>query len=110
MMTKRRTRVPAQRIADCRRQLGELFAFLDGELSADRCKAIERHLADCPCCARLQAGLRRAIDICRASGDVSLPAAVRTRAHARIERLLRSWNDGTRVAPRTVRRPHVSQR
>ncbi len=98
-MTNRRARVVTQPAGDCRRQLTELFAFLDGELSDDRCEAIERHLASCPCCTRLTAGLRRAIDVCRASGDVRLPARVRKGAYARIDRLLRSWNPEPRRRP-----------
>jgi anti-sigma factor RsiW len=75
---------------DCRAQLAELFAYLDGELSAARCRAIERHLASCECCDGLAAGLRRAIAVCRASGGERLPPRVRARAQARIARLLAS--------------------
>ena len=73
---------------DCRAQLAELFAYLDGELSAARCRVIERHLANCECCEGLAAGLRRAIAACRASGRERLPSRVRARAQARVARLL----------------------
>ena len=73
---------------DCRAQLAELFAYLDGELSEARCRAIERHLASCECCDGLAAGLRRAIAVCRASGRERLPPRVRARAQARVARLL----------------------
>ena len=73
---------------DCRAQLSELFAYLDGELSEQRCQAIERHLADCTCCGRLADGLRRAIAACRASGRERLPPRVRARAQARVTRLI----------------------
>jgi anti-sigma factor RsiW len=73
---------------DCRAQLAELFAYLDGELSAARCRVIERHLTNCECCDRLAAGLRSAIAACRVSGRERLPSQVRARAQARVARLL----------------------
>jgi anti-sigma factor RsiW len=75
---------------DCRGQLAELFAYLDGELSAQRCQAIERHLAACTCCDALAGNLRRAIAICRAAGRERLPAGVRSRARRRVRQLLTS--------------------
>ena len=73
---------------DCRAQLTELFAYLDGELSEERCQAIERHLSSCTCCGGLADGLRRAIAVCRASGRERLPPRARARAQARVTRLL----------------------
>jgi anti-sigma factor RsiW len=88
--------------ADCRAQLADLFAYLDGELSDARCQAIERHLTSCACCEGLADGLRRAIDVCRASGHERLPSRVRARAQARVARLLDA-GDNLRVSrrPRT---------
>ena len=80
---------------DCRAQLAELFAYLDSELSARRCRAIERHLAACTCCDALASRLRHAIAICRAAGGERLPADVRARARRRVRQLLAS-----RVTPR----------
>jgi anti-sigma factor RsiW len=73
---------------DCRAQLAELFAYLDGELTANRCRAIERHLRGCPCCDTLASGVRRSIAVCRSTGGERLPSAVRARAQMRIQRLL----------------------
>jgi len=84
---------------DCRTQLAELFAYLDGELSDARCLAIERHLANCACCDELAGGLRRAIAVCRASGRERLPSRVLARAQTRVARLLT-----TADAPRAPRR------
>jgi anti-sigma factor RsiW len=86
--------------ADCRAQLAELFAYLDGELSDARCLAIERHLAGCACCEGLADGLRRAIAVCRGSGRERFPARMRARAQARVARLLDGGDD-----PRVPRRP-----
>ena len=85
---------------DCRAQLAELFAYLDGELTDARCRAIERHLADCTCCEGLADGLRRAIAACHASGRERLPDRVKARAQARVTQLLDLC-----AAPRRSRRP-----
>jgi len=87
-MTSTRRKVSRMSNGDCRAQLTELFAYLDGELSEDRCQTIERHLADCACCGRLADGLRRAIAACRASGRERLPPRVKARAQARVTRLI----------------------
>ena len=97
-MSQARERSQAS-VTDCRAQLDELFAYLDGELSDARCAAIERHLASCLCCEGLADGLRRAIAVCRASGRERLPSRVRARAEARVERLLDAGD-----APRVRRR------
>jgi anti-sigma factor RsiW len=72
----------------CRSLLEELFEYIDGELSAARCRALERHLYDCPCCGDLADNLRKAIAICQAEGRRRLPADVRRRAEGRIASLL----------------------
>lgn len=84
---------------DCRAQIAELFAYLDGELSDARCRVIERHLASCACCEGLADGLRRAIALCRVSGRERLPSRVRARAQTRVARLL-----ATADIPRVPRR------
>lgn len=83
-------RQPATRPAgDCRAQLDELFAYLDAELSLARCRVIERHLSQCPCCDSLAEGLRQAIAACRARGRQRVPAAVRQRARVAARTLVR---------------------
>ena len=94
----------SEKQGDCRAQLAELFAYLDGELSEARCRAIERHLASCECCDELAAGLRRAIAVCRASGRERLPPRVRARAQARVARLL---DAGARPRPTRRSRPRT---
>jgi RNA polymerase sigma-70 factor (ECF subfamily) len=80
----------SRRLADngCQEQLRELFDYIDGELTAGRCRAIERHLADCPCCDTLAANLRQAIALCRAEGQRQLPKPLRARALRRVRALL----------------------
>jgi anti-sigma factor RsiW len=75
---------------DCRAQLSELFAYLDGELSPARCRVIERHLKDCRCCGTLADGLRDAIAACRARGRQRVPAPVHRKARAAARALMSS--------------------
>ena len=86
------TRRPARRTrpapsGDCRAQLSELFAYLDGDLTPARCRIIERHLQHCPCCDHLAASRRRASDACQLVGCSRTPAAVRRKAEGRARAL-----------------------
>lgn len=74
---------------ECRAQLAELLAYLDGDLPAHRRHIIERHVMACSCCRGLAIGVRRAMLLCRGAGPERLPAAVRARARMRVRDLLR---------------------
>jgi len=74
----------------CGAMLAGISAYLDGDLDATACQAIERHCGDCPRCAALVEGLRETIGLCREAGRTPLPEPVRQRAKASIERLLAS--------------------
>jgi anti-sigma factor RsiW len=73
---------------DCAAILANISAFLDGELDATSCAAIEAHCAECERCAPVVEGLRRTIGLCRSAGTVPLPGSVRQRARDSIRRLL----------------------
>ncbi len=73
---------------DCAVVLENISAFLDGELSATDCAAIEAHCASCERCAPVVEGLRRTVGLCRSARAVTLPDAVRQRARDSIRRLL----------------------
>ena len=75
---------------DCGAMLAGISAYLDGEMDALECQAIERHCRDCAPCAAVVAGLRETIGLCREAGSLPLPDPVRQRARAGIERLLAS--------------------
>lgn len=75
---------------DCGAMLAAISAYLDGDLGAAECQAIERHCQDCSRCAALVQGLRETIGLCREAGRTPLPEPVRQRARASIERLLAS--------------------
>ena len=72
----------------CRRLLAHISAYLDGELDAVECAAIEQHRAGCAHCRGVIDGLRRTIALCRETGSAPLPAAVRERARESIRNLL----------------------
>jgi anti-sigma factor (TIGR02949 family) len=78
----------ADRSPECTRILERISAYLDQELDAETCRAIEDHCATCPECANLVDGLRETIGLCRATANQPLPPNVKARARASIERLL----------------------
>jgi anti-sigma factor RsiW len=73
----------------CAAILANISAFLDGELDATACAAIEAHCAGCPRCAPVVEGLRRTIGLCREAADAPVPEPVRARAREAVRRLLR---------------------
>ncbi len=75
---------------ECTSMLAGISAYLDGDLDATACQAIERHCQECPRCAAVVDGLRETIGLCREAGSAPLPDTVRQRAKASIERLLAS--------------------
>jgi len=73
---------------ECAVILANISSYLDGELEATACAAIEAHCARCPRCAPIVQGLRRTIGLCQQAGALPLPDAVRARARASIRQLL----------------------
>jgi anti-sigma factor RsiW len=73
----------------CAAILANISAFLDGELDATECAAIEAHCAHCERCAPVVAGLRDTIGLCRNVAAAPLPEPVRARAQEAVRRLLR---------------------
>lgn len=74
--------------SDCTAILRNISAYLDGELEATACAAIEAHCATCPRCAPLVEGLRRTVGLCRDAASAPLPEDVRARARESVRRLL----------------------
>jgi anti-sigma factor RsiW len=72
----------------CTAILTNISGYLDGELAATECDAIERHCATCPRCAALVRGLRETIGLCRNAAAASLPDEVLDRARTSVRRLL----------------------
>jgi anti-sigma factor RsiW len=74
--------------AECAAILSNISAFLDGELDATACAAIEAHCARCARCAPVVEGLRKTIGLCRAAAEAPVPEPVRVRARDAVRRLL----------------------
>lgn len=72
----------------CDTLLSSISAYLDGELGAATCAAIEAHAADCAQCAVVIADFREATGLCRKVADAPLPDDVQTLARTRIKALL----------------------
>jgi anti-sigma factor RsiW len=73
----------------CADVLTQIQGYLDGELDAVECSAIERHCAGCPSCATVVRGLRETIGLCREVGRAPLPPAVSARAREQVKHLLK---------------------
>jgi anti-sigma factor RsiW len=74
----------------CAQILGEIAAYLDGELAATECAAIEAHCRDCADCASVVVGLRETVGLCRQAAGAPLPDDVRARALDSVRRLLKT--------------------
>ena len=75
-------------VRDCRTILAGISAYLDGELDATACDAIEQHCRGCASCAALVSGLRETVGLCRQAGSLPLPEAIRQRARESVRALL----------------------
>jgi anti-sigma factor RsiW len=72
----------------CRDILEHLTTYLDGELDATACSRIEAHCEGCAGCARVVAGLRESVGLCRQAASAPLPEGVRALAIARVQGVL----------------------
>jgi len=75
--------------APCQQTLSQIEAYLDGELGAAECLAIDEHCRTCPGCDGFVAGLRRTVGLCRDAAKAPLPDEVRQRALASVRKLLK---------------------
>jgi anti-sigma factor RsiW len=73
---------------ECQEILAGISSYLDGDLDAAACEAIEKHCADCVRCAALVKGLRETVGLCRQTAAVPLPESVRRRAQESVRHLL----------------------
>jgi anti-sigma factor RsiW len=72
----------------CAEILEHISSYLDGELAATECDAIERHCRECAACASVVKGLRHTVGLCREAGSAQLPEGVRNRAQESVRKLL----------------------
>lgn len=70
---------------DCRRLLGALSDYLDGDLQEELCAELERHLQACENCRIVLDTLRRTIYLYRVTAEpVGIPQDVRQRLYHRL--------------------------
>lgn len=70
----------------CRHLLDTLSDYLDGELSAELCRELERHLSDCENCRVVVDTLRKTIELYRETvAEPQLPPDVRLRLFHRLD-------------------------
>jgi anti-sigma factor RsiW len=70
----------------CEGLLGSLSDYVDGELGAELCREIEKHIADCENCRIVVNTTRKTIDLVHASNaaQTGLPDEVRSRLFKRL--------------------------
>ena len=71
---------------NCAGLLGSLSDYIDGELGAELCRQIEKHIAECEDCRIVVDTTRKTIDLVHASNSLQadLPADVRDRLFKRL--------------------------
>lgn len=70
---------------NCKALLGSLSEYIDGELTAELCKEIEKHLEGCDDCRIVLNTTRRTIDLVHMPADENVPADVRERLFKRLK-------------------------
>jgi anti-sigma factor RsiW len=65
----------------CRKLLGQLSDYVDGELEATLCAELEAHLATCPNCRVMVDTMRKTISLYRCGVVAELPPAVKDRLY-----------------------------
>ena len=73
-------------IARCQELLGQLNAYVDGELAAELCHDLELHLADCPDCRVVFDTLAKTISLYHTLNEApaELPPGVESRLLRRL--------------------------
>ena len=66
----------------CREMLGALSDYIDDELEAHLCAAIEAHMRDCPDCQVMVDTLNKTVVLYRTRGQSDLPPDVHARLYA----------------------------
>jgi RNA polymerase sigma-70 factor (ECF subfamily) len=81
--------VSAEPYETCPDVLNMLSRHLEGEVSADRCAEMERHVEGCSRCRGVCDSLKQTLALCRTSGaDEGVPAAVQAKVRAALQDFL----------------------
>lgn len=68
--------------AHCKDMLGTLSDYVDGEIDAELCAEIDRHLKECGNCRIMVDTLRRTVVLYREYGHAEVPADAKDRLYA----------------------------
>ncbi|MDH4156608.1 MAG: zf-HC2 domain-containing protein [candidate division Zixibacteria bacterium] len=60
----------------CQDYISDLNSYLDGELSAELCEQIEKHLGQCRNCRIVVDTMKQTVSLCRDGKAEALPAAL----------------------------------
>ena len=66
----------------CKEMLGNLSGYVDGELEAQLCSEIERHMAECGNCRVVVDTLRKTVILYREHGHEPVPPDAKERLYA----------------------------
>jgi anti-sigma factor RsiW len=72
--------------SNCKSLLGSLSDYVDGDLGAELCREIEKHIAECEDCRIVVDTTRKTVDLVHASNypQIDLPDEVRYRLFKRL--------------------------
>jgi anti-sigma factor (TIGR02949 family) len=73
-------------VPDCRKLLGEICDYVDGELPADLCRKLEQHLKDCPNCRVMLDSLTKTIRVFREGTEEPLPEELKESLRSALDR------------------------
>jgi anti-sigma factor RsiW len=70
---------------ECRRLLGDLSLYLDGEAEASICDEIERHMTECEDCRIVIDTLRKTVELYREHGHTPLSGDAKRRLYTALD-------------------------
>jgi RNA polymerase sigma-70 factor (ECF subfamily) len=72
-------------------EIGTTFSrHLEGEIGAEACAAMQRHVEGCSSCNAVCEGLRRSVSLCRQAGTLPLPDELQNQVRRALENALRA--------------------
>ena len=74
---------------ECKEIFALLSQYLDLELPADACRAIEAHIKDCPPCIEFAESLKKTVDLCRHYSKSEVPCPLSEEARSELEAVYR---------------------
>lgn len=71
---------------DCRRLLGSISEYVDGELSEELCSMLEQHLTDCEDCRIVVDTMKKTVYLYHATAeDEFIPSDMRQRLYEKLD-------------------------